>query len=121
MPIVTQCCGLAGVGELLVDLGIATGESGYFDQADSMLALMLTRCGGDLERPVFPDNTMSGTSALWAVGSAGVLSFLRRLRDRSGERILLADWRPPGHPVTAASPPVPASHAAAGPVLIMER
>jgi hypothetical protein len=40
---------------------------------------------------VFPDAGLTGSSAIWANGSAGVLAFLRRLHGRGGERIGLMD------------------------------
>ena len=95
MPVVSQCCGVAGVGELLVDLGAATGETRRFDQASHVLAVILSRCGGELDAPAFPDHSLMASSSQWAVGTPGVLSFLRRLRDEGGPRILMADWRPP--------------------------
>ncbi|MFC4913009.1 class IV lanthionine synthetase LanL [Actinomadura gamaensis] len=85
MGIITQCCGMAGVGELLVDLGAATGQGTWFDEAERVLALMLDRSGGEPgTRPEFPDNSLRGSSGGWATGSAGMLTLLRRLRDHGG-------------------------------------
>jgi hypothetical protein len=95
MPVVSQCCGLAGVGELLVDLAAATGDRRRLAEARHVLALMLARCGGELDAPAFPDHSLMASSSQWAVGTPGVLSFMRRLRDEGGPRILMADWRPP--------------------------
>ncbi len=95
MWVVSQCCGMAGVGELLVDLGAATGDEEFFHGAERVLALMLARCGGPVPAPRFPDHSLTGSSGAWGVGSAGVLTFLRRLRDRGGPRMWMAEWRLP--------------------------
>ncbi|MFI6639112.1 class IV lanthionine synthetase LanL [Streptomyces sp. NPDC050504] len=94
MSPVSQCCGLAGVGELLLDAAAATGDAPLHTAAEDVAGLILARSGGTGRRPVFADNTLTASSAGWASGSAGVLSFLRRLRDRGGPRL----WSegPPG-------------------------
>ncbi|MFE3503177.1 class IV lanthionine synthetase LanL [Kitasatospora sp. NPDC059160] len=101
MPLVTQCCGLAGVGELLVDVAVAsgpgtgpgggTGAEEFWDAADTVAAILLSRSGGPPSRPVFPDTGLARPSATWAGGSAGVLGFLRRLHARGGPRLGLLD------------------------------
>ncbi|MFG2821550.1 class IV lanthionine synthetase LanL [Kitasatospora sp. NPDC048365] len=91
MPLVTQCCGLAGVGELMVDVATATGDEEFWDAARTVAALALSRSGGTRARPVFPDADLVRASAGWAGGSAGVLAFFRRLRDRGGPRLGLLD------------------------------
>ncbi|MFE5730940.1 class IV lanthionine synthetase LanL [Streptomyces sp. NPDC056528] len=91
MPLVTQCCGLAGVGELMVDVAEASGEEEFWDAAETVAVLVLSRSGGTWSRPVFPDTGLVRPSATWAGGSAGVLAFFRRLRDRGGPRLGLAD------------------------------
>ncbi|MFK8908774.1 class IV lanthionine synthetase LanL [Streptomyces sp. YS-3] len=87
MSPVSQCCGLAGVGELLIDAGAATGDRELHRAAEEVLSLILCRSGGTPLRPFFPDNTLAASGPGWATGSAGVLSFLRRLRDRGGPRL----------------------------------
>ncbi|MFI9363052.1 class IV lanthionine synthetase LanL [Kitasatospora sp. NPDC053057] len=97
MPLVTQCCGLAGVGDFLVDTAVASGSSGssgseeFWGAADTVAAVILSRSGGTAARPVFPDPGLARPSATWAGGSAGVLGFLRRLHDRGGPRLGLID------------------------------
>ncbi|MFE3879425.1 hypothetical protein ACFXPX_34120 [Kitasatospora sp. NPDC059146] len=101
MPLVAQCCGLAGVGELLVDVAVAsgpgtgpgggTGAEEFWDAADAVAAILLSRSGGPPSRPVFPDTGLARPSATWAGGSAGVLGFLRRLHERGGPRLGLLD------------------------------
>ncbi|MCO5994110.1 class IV lanthionine synthetase LanL [Actinoallomurus rhizosphaericola] len=93
--VVSQCCGLAGIGDMLIDVALATGEEEFWRGAERVVELMLTRSGGDLEHPVFPDNTLEGASGSWGMGTPGVLSFLRRLRDRDGARLWTPEWAPP--------------------------
>ncbi|MCP9960197.1 class IV lanthionine synthetase LanL [Streptomyces sudanensis] len=87
MPLVTQCCGLAGVGDLMVDVAEASASEEFRDAAETVALLILSRSGGTWSRPVFPDTGLTGPSATWAGGSAGVLAFFRRLRDRGGPRL----------------------------------
>ncbi|MFJ6518310.1 class IV lanthionine synthetase LanL [Streptomyces filamentosus] len=87
MPLVTQCCGLAGVGDLLVDVAEASGSEEFRDGAETVARLILNRSGGTPSRPTFPDTGLSRASATWAGGSAGVLTFFRRLRARGGPRL----------------------------------
>lgn len=87
MPLVTQCCGLAGVGDLMVDLALATGSEEFWEAGGTVAAIILTRSGGTRSRPVFPDANLAGASAGWAGGSAGVLAFLRRLHEQGGPRL----------------------------------
>ncbi|NUP47966.1 MAG: serine/threonine protein kinase [Catenulispora sp.] len=91
MPQVVQCCGLAGVGDFLVDCALApdapAGTAGLrWKQAFDVVRLILARSGGTWSRPDFPDVELTGSGAGWAGGSAGVLAFVRRLRDRGGPR-----------------------------------
>ncbi|WP_037860366.1 class IV lanthionine synthetase LanL [Streptomyces sp. NRRL S-340] len=87
MPLVTQCCGLAGVGELMVDVAETSGAEEFREAAETVALLILSRSGGTWSRPVFPDTGLTGASAAWAGGSAGVLAFFRRLRDGGGPRL----------------------------------
>ncbi|MFJ8041378.1 class IV lanthionine synthetase LanL [Kitasatospora sp. NPDC096147] len=86
MPLVNQCCGLAGVGELLVDL-CGAGDDEFREAAGTVASIILSRSGGTPSRPVFPDAGLTGASATWAGGSAGVLGFFRRLHDHGGPRL----------------------------------
>ncbi|MFE9369778.1 class IV lanthionine synthetase LanL [Streptomyces sp. NPDC006711] len=92
MSLVSQCCGLSGVGDVLVDAALATGDDAYWAGAKDIASLILARSGGTVRRPLFPDHTLTGTDVAWATGGAGVLTFLRRLRDRGGARL----WDPAG-------------------------
>jgi len=86
MPQVIQCCGLAGVGDFLVDVAAATDAGYRWEQAFEVARLILARSGGTWSKPDFPDVELTRSSAGWAGGSTGVLAFLRRLRDRGGPR-----------------------------------
>ncbi|MEU2062421.1 class IV lanthionine synthetase LanL [Streptomyces sp. NPDC013455] len=87
MPLVTQCCGLAGVGDLMLDVAEASASEEFRDAAQTIALLILSRSGGTWSRPVFPDTGLTRPSATWAGGSAGVLAFFRRLHDRGGPRL----------------------------------
>ncbi|WP_304440500.1 lanthionine synthetase LanC family protein, partial [Kitasatospora sp. Root187] len=87
MPLVTQCCGLSGVGDLMVDVAAASDSEEFRDAARTIAEIILTRSGGTWPRPVFPDADLAASSATWAGGSAGVLAFLRRLHDHRGPRL----------------------------------
>jgi tRNA A-37 threonylcarbamoyl transferase component Bud32 len=93
--VVSQCCGYAGIGEALIDVALATGETEFWRGAQEVAELMLTRSGGAFERPVFPDNSLDSSTGKWGTGSAGVLSFLRRLQRREGERLWTVQWSSP--------------------------
>ncbi|MEO3796091.1 lanthionine synthetase C family protein [Nonomuraea sp. B10E15] len=94
--VVSQCCGLAGTGEALIDLAMLTGDDGYWRHAEKIAELMLVRAGGEPAQPVFPGNDLDKAAYTWSTGTAGVLSFLRRLDRRSGARLWTAGWRLPG-------------------------
>lgn len=71
---VGQCCGLAGVGNMLIDAGRLT---------DAEAVLTQIALGGRFKEK--PAGQLS-----WASGAAGLLGFLRRLRDRGGPDILIS-------------------------------
>ncbi|HEU5026082.1 MAG TPA: class IV lanthionine synthetase LanL [Spirillospora sp.] len=83
----SQCCGLAGMGEALIDVALATGDDAYWRGAEEIAELMLVRSGGEPRRPVFPGNDLDTQAFTWGTGTAGILSFLRRLDARSGARL----------------------------------
>ena len=91
VPLVTQCCGLAGIGEFLLDLSIFAGDARYRRDALDILDLMLIRSGGSPSAPFFPDSSMASNTPGWATGASGVLSFLRRLMDPVSIRLWTAD------------------------------
>ncbi|MFJ7906713.1 class IV lanthionine synthetase LanL [Kitasatospora sp. NPDC096204] len=81
---VFRCCGLAGVGDLCVDLAVATGEARHWAAAEDVAALILTRAGGPPARPLLPGRRPDTEARAWAVGTPGVTTFLRRLTRRGG-------------------------------------
>ncbi|MBO2445852.1 class IV lanthionine synthetase LanL [Actinomadura barringtoniae] len=83
----SQCCGLAGMGEALIDVALVTGDDAYWRGAEEIAELMLVRSGGETGRPVFPGNDLDTQAFTWGTGTAGILSFLRRLDRRSGPRL----------------------------------
>ncbi|KUN39749.1 serine/threonine protein kinase [Streptomyces longwoodensis] len=87
MPLVTQCCGLAGVGELMIDVAEASASEEFRRAAETVALLILSRSGGSWSHPVFPDTGLARSSATWAGGSAGVLAFFRRLHAGGGPRL----------------------------------
>jgi len=91
VALVTQCCGLAGIGEFLLDLAVVTDDTRYQKDAMDILHLMLTRSGGSRTAPSFPDTTLASSTPGWATGASGVLSYLRRLIDPSSPRLWMAD------------------------------
>jgi hypothetical protein len=93
--VVSQCCGLAGIGEALVDVALATADEEFWQAAAEVAELILIRSGGDFAHPEFPGNSLDSATAGWGVGTPGVLSFLRRLQQRSGARLWTAQWSPP--------------------------
>ncbi|MFB9629712.1 class IV lanthionine synthetase LanL [Nonomuraea helvata] len=93
--VVSQCCGLAGIGEALIDLAMVTGDDDYWRHAEKTAERMLVRAGGEPAQPVFPGNDLDKAAYTWSTGTAGVVSFLRRLDRRSGTRLWTAAWRLP--------------------------
>jgi tRNA A-37 threonylcarbamoyl transferase component Bud32 len=89
MYALTQCCGLAGIGEFFLDLFQVTGDETHLAEAHRVAGLILDRAGGRPDAPVFPDTSLHGSSGSWSTGTAGVLSFLRRLRDPASPRLWL--------------------------------
>ncbi|MCH0539261.1 class IV lanthionine synthetase LanL [Streptomyces sp. MUM 203J] len=96
VPLPTQCCGLAGAGEFLLDMAgsVPDPRRTYLHQAHRIARHILTRCGGSDRRPVVPGPSLVEGGTAWATGSAGVLSFLRRLRG-GGSRLWTSGWCPP--------------------------
>ncbi|WP_255277827.1 class IV lanthionine synthetase LanL [Actinomadura madurae] len=88
--VTSQCCGLAGIGEALIDVAVATDDNTYWHHAEQIAELMLIRAGGPHEAPTFPGNDLDTQAFTWATGTAGVLTFLRRLTTRTPSRL----WHP---------------------------
>jgi lantibiotic modifying enzyme len=97
--VLSQCCGLAGIGEAIIDVALATGEDEFWQAAADIAELILIRSGGDFAHPVFPDGSSDAASGSWGVGTPGVLSFLRRLHRRGNARLWTPQWSPPAAPL----------------------
>ncbi|MDI5974890.1 lanthionine synthetase LanC family protein [Amycolatopsis magusensis] len=89
VPSVCQSHGLAGIGETLVDVALATGDDEFWTGATGIAELILLRSGGGYDKPLLPGD------GSWAGGAAGVLGFLRRLHERAGSRPWTPEWSPP--------------------------
>jgi hypothetical protein len=76
-----RCCGIAGVGSVLIDLAISTEDERYWHAAERAGVQILLRSAGTPSHPVFPAHP-SHSSTGWAAGLAGILSFIRRLARR---------------------------------------
>lgn len=81
IPVASQCRGLAGVGEFVLDVALATGSAAHRRDAVRIAEFILLRTVGPAHAPLLPDHTVQRTGHGWATGSTGVLSFLRRLAD----------------------------------------
>lgn len=93
--VTSQCCGLAGIGEALIDAAMTTGDPAYWQGAEEIAGLMLTGGGGPPTESIFPGNDLDTPAFTWGTGTAGVLSFLRRLDRRDGARLWTTGWRLP--------------------------
>ena len=85
----TQCCGLAGIGNMLIDIACREGDERYWQAARAVVAQLLVRNAGPADHPVFVRDHPGEYSASWAYGVAGILSFFRRL-SRGGGPMALA-------------------------------
>jgi hypothetical protein len=85
----TQCCGLAGIGNMLIGLAAQEGDERYREAAYAVVAQMLVRSAGPARHPIFVRPRPGEYSASWAYGLAGILSFFRRL-SRGGGPMALA-------------------------------
>ncbi|MEM9553306.1 MAG: class III lanthionine synthetase LanKC [Acidobacteriota bacterium] len=78
-----QFSGLAGIGELMLDMAIQTGEASYLDQAhdiaDSILRHRVTRPEGY----AFPGRRLLRLSHDYGTGGAGIGLFLHRLLEQT--------------------------------------
>lgn len=72
--VVTQCCGLSGIGELAIDVAQATGEEEFWRGAEHVFELILARSGGEMGRPVLPGNALDTEIPGWEwVGRCAVV------------------------------------------------
>lgn len=78
VSVIGQCCGAAGVGEFLIDLTLS-GRPDYQEGAYHVAQHMLLLSGGTVHHPVFVEPSPDSRSASWAMGTAGILGYFRRL------------------------------------------
>jgi len=90
-----MCHGLAGDGELLLDLAAATGEPQYADAAWSIAGQLWDLRTRRDDRWLVPDESRIGTGADYGVGTSGAAAFLLRLL-HGGRRLWTADDIPWG-------------------------
>lgn len=84
LSVSSQCCGAAGVGNLLIDLAGHEREQRYWDAANAVLRQMLLRSAGPADAPVFVAGPVEDGSASLSFGTAGILTFVRRLAAEGG-------------------------------------
>lgn len=93
ISVVSQCCGTAGVGNMLIDLALHDDDAWYWDAATAAGVQMLLRGAGTREHPLFVEDDPDQNSASWAFGVAGILGYFRRISRREGTvGIPLPDW-----------------------------
>ncbi|WP_194915900.1 lanthionine synthetase LanC family protein [Catenulispora rubra] len=85
----TQCCGLSGIGNMLIDIAGREGDERYWRAARAVVAQLLVRSAGPAGHPLFVRDDPGEYSASWAYGVAGILGFFRRL-SRGGGPMALA-------------------------------
>lgn len=88
---ISQCHGLAGNGEYLIDLFQFTRKPRFLEEARHLGKIIALH---KIRRPngiVFPDDTGFPTGLDFSVGSAGVASFLSRLAGNT-TRLLMLDY-----------------------------
>ncbi|WP_185949845.1 class IV lanthionine synthetase LanL [Microbispora sp. KK1-11] len=85
----SQCCGLAGGGEFLLDLAEVSGEEQYRDWAGELAVSIYARHALRDGRIVAPDQMIHSATASFSSGLAGILAFLLRLQ-HGGQRL----WSP---------------------------
>jgi hypothetical protein len=81
----TQCCGAAGLGNALIDLALLDDTTSvYWDGARQSGVQLLLRSAGTTEHPIAVEADQDGRGGSWAFGTAGTLSFFRRLARGEG-------------------------------------
>jgi serine/threonine protein kinase len=86
----SQCHGLAGDGELLLDLDQILDEPQYLDWAEDLAAAIHLKHAVREGRQLAPDETGTEVSVAFGTGLAGVVAFQHRLR-HGGPRLWLPE------------------------------
>ncbi|MFF4947813.1 lanthionine synthetase LanC family protein [Streptomyces chattanoogensis] len=89
-----QCCGISGVGSMLVEMAQVTGEDRFHEAARSAARQLLIRSHGPDEAPLLVHPGFQEMPYSWAQGYAGVLGFLRRLNRPETPDLLPSPPRP---------------------------
>jgi hypothetical protein len=97
----SQCHGLAGDGEFLLDLADITGQESYRDWAGELATAIQVRHALRHGRMLAPDETSTTVVADFNTGLSGVLAFFLRLR-HGGPRL----WLPEAENLTGPAGPV---------------
>jgi len=84
VSVTAQCCGLAGIGNTLIDVAVLDGGERSWAAASDAASFLLLRGAGTPARPLLVADSPEDGSASWAFGNAGILAFFRRLGDRGG-------------------------------------
>jgi len=82
--VTTQCCGLAGIGNTLIDVAVDRADGRFWAGAGEAASYLLLRGAGTPSRPILVADAPQDGSASWAFGNAGLLAFFRRLAARGG-------------------------------------
>lgn len=84
VSVTAQCCGLAGIGNTLIDVAVAQPEERSWAAAAEAASYLLLRGAGTPAQPILVADAPDEASASWAFGNAGLLAFFRRLAARGG-------------------------------------
>jgi hypothetical protein len=112
MTVVGQCCGLAGVGSMLLNLAPARRTAGRPDGLDVVAGQLLRRSSGPPNQPTFQARFGSHDMS-WGYGIAGVLAFYRAFADNTlgntletdaYSALLVTSSAPPGAAVVGSHP-----------------
>lgn len=88
-----QCCGAAGIGDLLIDLAVHERDERRWAAALRVGSHLLLRSAGPAEHPMFLDPAPLEGSLSWSAGLSGILAFVRRLATRgAGDASPLMPW-----------------------------
>jgi hypothetical protein len=80
----TQCCGLSGIGNMLIDVAGHEADEQYWAAARAVVAQLLVRSAGPAGHPILVRDDPGEYSASWAYGVTGILGFFRRLSRGGG-------------------------------------
>ncbi len=88
MENLSQCCGVCGVGSMLIDVAVHSGEGRYWAAAQRVARHLMTRSHGPDGAPEFIPLDGQDAPLSFGMGYAGVLTFLRRLNRRGDPDLL---------------------------------